>query len=487
VRCDIATQTNVPSNGDPGGDPGAPLLRLTLFGAMQAWDSSGRSVLPPSRKTRALFAVLALAAPTPVLRTQLIRLLWSRRQNEQARASLRQAVHELRAALGPLAGELLRADRNHILLFGEYIWVDVRALAAATASEPYALEFFQRALLDDLIGLDPAFDQWLEDERRRLTRHARSVADAVLAEQCEAGLTIKAAERLLFIDPTHEGAWQALIRAHLDQGDRAAARLALNQCTTTLSNVGLNPSRATEELAGIMPFVPLRSKGAWRPREEVSGIRISVLPPRALDGERLNALSLGLAEEISTALAQFRWISCVDNSLLATTGGLSKIAGHAWQRPDLDFLLDSTLQCSGSRIRIIARLLDVHAGGKIAWARRFDREVVDILKLQGEIAAEIAVQIDHELLIREGERLAGCGLNEPNTHDLILRAIPAIYRLDQSGFRAAGEVLAAAFAGEPGNAAANAWWAYWHVLLVGQGWASDPISATTQDSWRNGQ
>ena len=157
---------------------------------------------------------------------------------------------------------------------------------------------------------------------------------------------------------------------------------------------------------------------------------------------------------------------------------LAKPDGLPWQRLDLDFLLDSTLQRSGNRIRIIVRLLDVRAGGKVIWARRFDREVDDVLILQGEIAAETAAQIDPELLLREGERLVSRGPCEPTAYDLVLRAIPAIYRLEPSGFQAAGDMLAAALAIEPGNAAAHAWWAYWHVLLVGQGWAGDPVAAT---------
>ena len=102
----------------------------------------------------------------------------------------------------------------------------------------------------------------------------------------------------------------------------------------------------------------------------------------------------------------------------------------------------------------------------------------DALTLQGEIAAETAAQIDPELLLREGERLIAHQSTEPTAYSLVLRAIPAIYRLEPSGFHAAGDMLAAAVAVEPGNAAAHAWWAYWHLLLVGQGWAKDPIAAT---------
>jgi DNA-binding SARP family transcriptional activator len=94
-----------------------PLLRLSLFGQMRAVEASGRSVLPRSRKTRAVLAILALASPRPVLRSRLTGLLWSQRAKEQARGSLRQSVHELQRALGQGTGNLLHADRNYLILF----------------------------------------------------------------------------------------------------------------------------------------------------------------------------------------------------------------------------------------------------------------------------------------------------------------------------------------------------------------------------------
>src|SRR5579863_9927310 len=99
---------------------------------MQVQDASGRSVLPRSRKTRGVLVVLALAAPRPVLRSRLTSLLWSQRQKEQARASLRQSVHELQLALGTCAATLLRADRNHLMLLDDRLWVDACLLNGAT-------------------------------------------------------------------------------------------------------------------------------------------------------------------------------------------------------------------------------------------------------------------------------------------------------------------------------------------------------------------
>jgi len=57
------------------------------------------------------------------------------------------------------------------------------------------------------------------------------------------------------------------------------------------------------------------------------------------------------------------------------------------------------------------------------------------LALQDEIASAIVAQIAPELLLREGKRAVARRRADPTSHDLMLRAIPAIYRLDQAGFR----------------------------------------------------
>ena len=100
------------------------VLRLRLIGQMEAWTATGENVLPVGRKTRAVLAALALAAPRPMLRTRLAELLWSRRPDEQARGSLRQEIHRLLAALGPAADAVVVA-RDHLALRPGAAWVDV--------------------------------------------------------------------------------------------------------------------------------------------------------------------------------------------------------------------------------------------------------------------------------------------------------------------------------------------------------------------------
>jgi DNA-binding SARP family transcriptional activator/TolB-like protein len=467
-----------------------PLLRLTMFGPMSATDAAGRSVLPKSRKARGVLAVLALQPSRPILRSELADLLWSRRDREQARASLRQAIHELTDLLGLIDEHLLRVDRNHLLLAQDMVWVDAHAIVATGATRPELLDLFHANLLGDLAGLDPAFDRWRVAQMERLTRLVRARAEEALKASHGCISKVAAAERLLHVDRAHEGAWRVLIKAHAARGDRAAAIAAFERCADAMADVAqLTPSAETEALlstirearapGGFMsPAVAVAWPFHMRGETRKGRLRIGVMPLRVLGPGAEDELSLGVAEEITTALSRLSWISCITPSAVdAIAGGLSE-AGPSWKALDLDFLVQGTVQRGGGRVRVMARLLNMRAGGEALWARRVDRDVTDILTLQDTIAAELVAQLNQELLVRENERVRNRRAGDSTARDLLFGAIPGIYRLETEGFRAAGEMLAAAIALDPGYAAAHAWYSYWHMCLVGQGWAADPGSAT---------
>ena len=107
MMADAPTRVSTLSNSSNALDH--VVVRLRLIGQMEAWTIRSESVLPAGRKTRALLASIALAAPRPALRGRLAEQLWSRRPEEQARASLRQEIHRLLDALSP-AGDGDPAD-----------------------------------------------------------------------------------------------------------------------------------------------------------------------------------------------------------------------------------------------------------------------------------------------------------------------------------------------------------------------------------------
>jgi len=83
-------------------------------------------------------------------------------------------------------------------------------------------------------------------------------------------------------------------------------------------------------------------------------------------------------------------------------------------------------------------------------------------------------QIDPEILLIEAKRSASRPPLDATAYDLVLRAIPLIGRMERGPYMLAGEHLARAIELEPDYAAAHAWYAYWHIFLVGQGWTDNP-------------
>src|SRR5271165_5134670 len=134
----------------PATDP--VMVRVRLIGQMEAWTLTSESILPTGRKTRALLAILALSSPRPALRGRLAELLWSRRPEEQARASLRQEIHRLLEALAPSGTDILTITRDHLALRPGAVWIDVDEVVRATTSEPTSLSLLDGELLEDLDG-----------------------------------------------------------------------------------------------------------------------------------------------------------------------------------------------------------------------------------------------------------------------------------------------------------------------------------------------
>ncbi len=429
-----------------------PVLALHLFGPMRL-TVAGAPAVAKTRKTRALLAVVALQAPRPVLRAQLIALLWSTRAPEQARASLRQALHELQSALGTLAAPLMRVGRAELALDARGLWTDVAALDA-----PGGLAGFALPLLEDLRGVDPAFDAWLAAEERRQTSRARYAIAAAL-DRGETVPAIEAAEILLARDPSDSPAWDLLIRAHGCAGDPAAASAAGRRRAAALGEP-LPPAPIPPP-----PVPPIHAAlvGAATAR----GLRVGVIGLHALPGAGPSALALaaGLSEELIAALARFRGIACVP---LAAPPPRAAETG-------LDFLLDGAIQIAADRLRVSIRLLDLAAGGEVVWAERFDRPFTTLFALQDELAGETVAQLESRLLLWHASRQDAP--RDPVAERLLRAALPGLLRLDRAEFERAGDRLHAAAMRDPRHPRVQAWLAHWHLFALGQGWVADPAHA----------
>src|SRR5262245_7091481 len=421
------------------GPAGQVMVRMRLIGQMEAWTLTSENVLPAGRKTRALLAVIALSSPRPALRGRLAELLWSRRPEEQARASLRQEIHRLLETLAPAGTEILTVTRDHLSLRPGLVWVDVEEVMRATTDQPASLSLLDGDLLEDLDGIDPTFDAWLTTERERLRDRARTVAEALLREQVEPEAAIPAAQRLLQIDRAHEGAWRALMRAHAARGERGMAIQAYDRCRAVLADLlDAAPSAETQKLLAEIrgpsgsrlplrpPPPPVPASPAPSVAEEAEepppileprtqeirptrgGAHVGVMPLQLVGTTDEEAhLAPGLAEEITTALARFRWMFVVASNSLARFAAETRDETAIRRTFVIEFRFNGSFQALRNRLRITVRLLDLRAGNQVVWARRFDRQSNDLLTLQDEIASGVVAQIDPEILLIEAKRSSG--------------------------------------------------------------------------------
>jgi TolB-like protein len=286
-----------------------------------------------------------------------------------------------------------------------------------------------------------------------------------------------------------------MMRNHAIMGEHAAALDCYDACCNALIGAGAaRPSQETEELADRLrdqagssgvsnrtrEIAPQETAPQWLPavsparlpsgpKRDNGQLRLLVSPLRVIGGDR-DGFATALSEEISAGLSRFRWLSCVP-------GG---VEGAEANVTDVEMVLEGSVQHVGNRVRTIVKLVDRRIDGEIIWAGRFDRIMTDPLSLQDELGASIVAQIDPELMRHEGKRTALADSSQGSARDLLLRALPGIYRLDQDSFLHARQLLRASLAADPDSSETNGWLAYWNLLYVGQGWAENSEAAATE-------
>jgi DNA-binding SARP family transcriptional activator/tetratricopeptide (TPR) repeat protein len=224
------------------------MLRIWLFGVLRL-EVDGVQVAPPSsRRARLLLAMLAVDRRTHS-REALAARLWPDVRDKSARASLRTALMQLRAALGPTAGRFVHATRERVTLAGtDEVWVDVgefeRLLEDGDVQAALALRGGEL-----LTGLE---DEWIYEHRDKLKQRLHEALGHA-AYEAEAGGDLPTAvlctRRQVALEPLAEAPARELIRRLASAGDRAAALVAYNDLSRRLrEQLGTVPSAATREL-----------------------------------------------------------------------------------------------------------------------------------------------------------------------------------------------------------------------------------------------
>lgn len=234
-------------------------LQINVLGGFEVQAGAAGPLMLPTRKARALLAVVAMSPGMRQARESLAGMLWERSAEEQARATLRQTLSSIRKVLGGgTVDDVLYTDGDHVGLDPARCDVDAimfERLAEQGSSEALeeAYELYKGDFLAGLSLREESFENWLSVERSRMQETARRVLGQLLDHSMDGADHAHAAEvasRLLTIDPLQEQVHRALMQIHLAEGRRASALRQFETCKDLLDReLQIEPEEATQTLA----------------------------------------------------------------------------------------------------------------------------------------------------------------------------------------------------------------------------------------------
>lgn len=204
--------------------PRYALRTLGTLGVSELLNHGDGPVVLGAGKPSALLAYLALAANRSALRDECADLLWSNMERDRARLSLRQALWQLRSALGP---ESVQSEGQRLVLRADCAVDLLQFRAAAEAQRAEALALFTGRFMESVsFPGGSAFEQWADLERARADALLLHAAEAIVQEALRDGRlddALRAARRTRDLLPGGHSAWRLLLETCLSAGDRPLA------------------------------------------------------------------------------------------------------------------------------------------------------------------------------------------------------------------------------------------------------------------------
>lgn len=513
-------------------------VRLELLGPPEVL-RDGRVVTGVGRKAMALLAYLATPKGRFHNRDELASLLWSDRFDEQARQSLRQTLSTLRKSIG----EAIVTNDQGVAFAADKVASDVEefeALASSTDlnSLQQAAAIYRGEFLEGMQRSAPAFDDWMQTERRRLRDKLLDVLELITRRMFTEGdreQALASARRLIAEEPAHEAGHRIIMQILAQQGQRTAALRQFDACKAALKrHLDAEPEPETAELAERIRAAPETAQPLPEPpaaahnvvsralrrkpfrRLVASGAAIiaalslatlyfalrPATAPQANEGQMCASnvtpafqtpAVVVLPFEADTANADAAgFADAITDRIGDTFTAVPRLSvvtgpprGHAdLNRPRRDLaaalgvshLLDGAVRVEGRDISVSIRLID-GASGEVMWSllRSYDLRTLDPLSARDEIALEVVRAAQRELT--DGDQAMYFHLYETTSLAVlehVLVGSEQLSRPSRSSNARAREAFEEALEIDPRDPPANIGVAWTHATEVLFGWSDSP-------------
>jgi len=133
---------------------------------------------------------------------------------------------------------------------------------------------------------------------------------------------------------------------------------------------------------------------------------LAVLPLRNLSGDPdQDYFADGMTDEIITSLAKIRSLRVTSHTSTIQFKNTQVPIREIGQRLQVEIVLEGAVVRSGDRVRITAQLIEARTDRHL-WAEEYNRDLRDVLALQGEVARDVAQKISATITPQESTQLA---------------------------------------------------------------------------------
>ncbi len=190
---------------------------------------------------------------------------------------------------------------------------------------------------------------------------------------------------------------------------------------------------------------------------------LAVLPLNNLSGDPTqDYFADGMTEALIGNLAPIGALRVVSRTSVMRFKGTRTSLPEIARELKVDAVIEGSVQRMRNRVRISVQLIHAPSDTHL-WARDYERELTDVLKLQGEVARAVADEIRVQVTAEERARMASAGTVDPTAHQEFLLGQYHLWKLTEEDLARAVDHFERAIRLDARYAAAyaglsHAWW-----------------------------
>ena len=167
----------------------------------------------------------------------------------------------------------------------------------------------------------------------------------------------------------------------------------------------------------------------------------------------------GITEDVIAHLSKIRSLKVISRTSVMPFKKREQSLKEIGAKLDASTLLEGSVRRAGSRVRIVAQLIDAESDRHL-WAETYDRELTDIFAIQTDVALQIADALQAKLSPEEKRLIKKQPTDDVQAYQLYLMGRHCMVRWTQEGLEQALTYFDQAVARDPEYALAYATMAY---------------------------